>query len=345
MRHFKHLSFNDRLKIEALLKAKVSKKEIAQILGVHISTVYRELERGQYEHLNSDYTTEMRYSPDIAEAKYQAYLSAKGAPLKIGSDYEFADFIEQKILHEKYSPAAILGEMEATGVSFGTKICVRTLYNYIDKGIFLNVTNRDLPMHGQRHSKRRYRKVRKAARPPAGESIENRPQEINERNTFGHWEMDCAVGKSKKTLLVLTERLTREEIIIKMKDKTTQSVALALDKIERKYGKAFPLIFKSITVDNGSEFAGCSDIERSVYGDFKRTKMYYCHPYSSYERGSNENQNRLIRRHLPKDTNFDRISLNSIRCIEKWINNYPRKIFSYHTSEEFFQQQLATIAV
>lgn len=246
MRHFKHLSFNDRLKIEALLKAKVSKKEIAQILGVHISTVYRELERGQYEHLNSDYTTEMRYSPDIAEAKYQAYLSAKGAPLKIGSDYEFADFIEQKILHEKYSPAAILGEMEATGVSFGTKICVRTLYNYIDKGIFLNVTNRDLPMHGQRHSKRRYRKVRKAARPPAGESIENRPQEINERNTFGHWEMDCVVGKSKKTLLVLTERLTREEIIIKMKDKTTQSVALALDKIERKYGKAFPLFLKAL---------------------------------------------------------------------------------------------------
>lgn len=344
MRHFKHLSFCDRLQIEALLKAKVSTKEIAQILGVHISTIYRELKRGRYERLNSDYTTESRYSPDIAEQRYRAYLSAKGAPLKIGSDYALAYFIEQKILHEKYSPAAVLGEIRATGMYYDTQICTSTLYSYIDKGIFLNITNRDLPLQGKRR-KRKYNKVQKAARPPAGESIEKRPQEINERNTFGHWEMDCVVGKSKKTLLVLTERLTREEIIIPMKDKTTQSVALALDKVERKYGKAFPLIFKSITVDNGSEFASCSDIERSVYGDFKRTKMYYCHPYSSYERGSNENQNRLIRRHLPKGTNFDRISLNSLRCIEKWINNYPRKIFDYHTSEEFFQQQLAAIAV
>ena len=73
MRNFKHLSFCDRLQIEALLKAKVSKKEIAQILGVHISTVYRELQRGSYERLNSDYTTTIRYSPDIAEQQYRAY--------------------------------------------------------------------------------------------------------------------------------------------------------------------------------------------------------------------------------------------------------------------------------
>lgn len=342
MRNFKHLSFCDRLQIEALLKAKVSKKEIAQILGVHISTVYRELQRGSYERLNSDYTTTIRYSPDIAEQQYRAYLSAKGAPLKIGSDYAFAHFVEQKILHEKYSPAAVLGEIQTLGISFGTKICVRTLYNYIDKDIFANLSNRNLPMQGNRQ-KRGYNRVRKAARPPAGESIEKRPPEISERSTFGHWEMDCVVGKSKKTLLVLTERLTREEMIIKMNDKTTKSVASALDKVERKYGKAFPLIFKTITVDNGSEFAGCSEIERSVYGNGKRTKMYYCHPYSSYERGSNENQNRLIRRHLPKGTNFDRISLTTIRSIEKWINNYPRRIFGYHSSEELFQQQLAAV--
>lgn len=342
MRNFKHLSFCDRMQIEALLKARISVKEIAEILEVHISTIYRELKRGRYERLNGDYTTEIRYSPDIAEQQYRAYLSAKGAPLKIGSDYAFADFVERKILQEKYSPAAVLGEISTAGICFNTHICIRTLYSYIDKGIFLNVTNHDLPMHGKRQA-RTYNKVRKAARPPAGESIEKRPQEINERISFGHWEMDCVVGKSRKTLLVLTERLTRKELIIPMKNQKAASVVAALDSLERKYGKAFPAVFKSITVDNGSEFADCYGMERSKYRKGKRTRIFYCHPYSSYERGSNENQNKLIRRHLPKGTNFDRISLTTIRCIEKWINNYPRKIFDYHTSEEFFQQQLAAV--
>ena len=83
---YKHLTFNDRLKIEALQKVSTSPRVMAEKLGVHISTIYRELKRGQYEHLNSDYTTEQRYSPDIAEEKNQANLRAKGAPFKIGSD-------------------------------------------------------------------------------------------------------------------------------------------------------------------------------------------------------------------------------------------------------------------
>ena len=106
MKRFKHLTKTDRLRIEAHLRDKKSPKEIAEILGVHISTVYREKKRGQYTHRNSDWTEETRYSPDIAEDKYRENLRAKGPQLKIGADHKLAEYIEHKIAEEKYSPEA-----------------------------------------------------------------------------------------------------------------------------------------------------------------------------------------------------------------------------------------------
>lgn len=106
-RTYKQLNWTSRIKLETMLKHGHSKKEIAEELGVHISTVYRELKRGTYEHLNSDYTTEERYSPEKAEARYQEGLAAKGAPLKIGKNHAAAQFIEDKIGNEDYSPAAV----------------------------------------------------------------------------------------------------------------------------------------------------------------------------------------------------------------------------------------------
>lgn len=143
MRHHKTLTWNDRLKIEALLKAKTPKKDIARIIGVHISTIYLEIKRGSYEHLNSDYTTEIRYSPDISEKKKQAFLRAKGAPLKIGKDYDFANYLEYKIVKEKYSPRAVLGEIKRKGMKFDTSISVPTFYRYIEQGVFLTLSNDD----------------------------------------------------------------------------------------------------------------------------------------------------------------------------------------------------------
>lgn len=112
MRHFYHLTHDDRIKIEALLKEKHTPKEIANNIGCHISTIYRELKRGRYEHRNSDWTTEERYSPDIADEKYRENLAAKGPGLKIGNDIELAEYIENKIVNEKYSPGAVLGEIK-----------------------------------------------------------------------------------------------------------------------------------------------------------------------------------------------------------------------------------------
>lgn len=337
-RHYRHMTFNDRLKMEALLRAKLRPAEIARILGKHESTIYRELKRGQYEHLNTDYTTEMRYSPDKAQARAEANFTAMGAPLKIGSDYAFAEYIEHMIIKRKYSPEAALGEIKREGLEFKTKICVRTLYNYIDKGIFLNLTNKNLPQRGKR--KRKYRRVR-AARPPRGESIEKRPPEVEERKVFGHWEGDTVIGKrrkGKKLLFVLTERKTLHEKIFILGDKSAGSVVAALDKLEAKYGDAFREIFRTITFDNGTEFSDYEGMERSIFGG-KRTRVFYCHPYSYFERGSNENQNRFIRRFYPKGTSFSDVSEADIENLEEWMNDYPRGKFGFKSAGEMFNEE------
>lgn len=341
-RRFKHLSWNDRLRIESFLKCGKRVQEIADEIGVHRNTIYNELKRGRYIHRNSDWTEEERYSPDIAEAAYRENLAAKGPGLKIGKDHRLAAYIERRIVEDGYSPAAVLGEIKVKGIRFDTTICEATLYSYIKKGVFLTLEAAHLPRQGMK--KRQYKKVKKAAaRPSAGRSIEKRSPEIDDRAEIGHWEMDCVEGKkkTKKTLLVLTERKSRREIIRPMRDQTARSVVRVLDSLEREYGANFSKIFRTITVDNGSEFADCAGMEKSCRRKGNRTKIYYCHPYSSYERGSNENVNRMIRRWFPKGTDFRKVTAKAIQKVEDWINNYPREILGFRTAEAVFQEGVA----
>lgn len=344
MRRFKHLTKADRLVIDTMLRDGKSEKEIAERIGVHESTIYREKKRGQYMHRNSDYTEELRYSPDIAHQKYRENLKAKGPDLKIGNDQKLADYIEKRIADDGYSPGAVLGEIKEKEIPFQTTISKTTLYRYIDMGLFVTITNKELPVKGRK--KKKNKKVRKQSRANAGDSIEKRPEEIDSREEFGHWEMDTVVGKrgeSKHSLLVLTERKTREEIITLLYEHTMEQVVKALDSLEEKWGSLFSQIFKTITVDNGSEFSNCAGMEKSALGDGSRTKVYYCHPYSSYERGTNENQNRLIRRRVPKGENFDDRTEEDIQDVEDWINNYPRKLFGYRTAQTMFNMELKAI--
>lgn len=342
---FSHLSKGDRYKIETALNMGHKPKEIAAELHVHISTIYREIKRARCVHLNGDtWIYEERYNPDAAEERYRNNLAAKGAPLKIGSDFELAEYIEKKILEEDRSPAAALAEIKLEGKQFKTTICVSTLYSYIEKGVFLTLTNADLPEKPKR--KRPFHKVKTMKRPPRGESIEKRPAEVDARNTFGHWEMDTVYSKKKesKALLVLTERLTRKEIIERMPDRTAESTIKALDRIERRYGARFRKIFRTITVDNGGEFSDVERLERSAIRKGPRTKFYFCHPYSSYERGSNECQNKMIRRKHPKETDFGKVTVKEIKKTEEWVNNYPREILGWRTAEMLFQECVAALA-
>lgn len=339
MKTYKRITYTDRLKIETMYNAKIPVRIIADTLGFTQNAIYYELQKGFYMHRNSDWTETKKYSCDKAQMKTDYELTSKGAQLKLGNDYEFINFVETKI-KEKYSPGAIIGMIRRNNLEFHTNVCRVTLYSYIDKGLFLNVTNKDLLRKGKK--KKKYKKVR-AKKAPAGTSIEKRPKYIEERKEFGHWELDTVIGKRKKgeVLFVLTERKTRFEIIYKAKDKTAQSLVFYLNKLERKYKRFFPQIFKTITVDNGSEFAYCEEMEcSSIYKNKKRTQFYYCHPYSSYERGSNENQNAFIRRFLPKGTEFEPISQKRIDEIADFINSYPRELFNFNNSQSLFLDEL-----
>ena len=246
----KHLTKNDRIKMETMLNSGHKPEEIAEYLHVHRSTIYREKKRGEYTHRNSDYTEETRYSSDLGQKNHDWNAQGKGRSIKIGKDRPLAEYIENIIINDKYSPEAALAAIAQSGIEFSTTISVRTLYRYIDNGIFLKLTNKDLPIKGKR--KKHNKKVKVQKRASAGESIENRPDEVENREIFGHWEMDTVKGKqgvTKSCMLVLTERKTRDEIIAKLPDQKAASVVEALDRLERKWGDMFQKIFKSITVD------------------------------------------------------------------------------------------------
>lgn len=339
---YSHLTKRERIEIETLLNSGHKVIEIADYIGVHRSTIYREIARGRYTHRNSDWTEEERYSCDMAQKKHDWNAEAKGKPLKIGNDISLAGYLEAKIADEKYSPEAAIAAAKSSGIAFKTMISIRTLYRYIDEGLFLRLTNKLLPIKGNK--KKHKNKVKVQKRSSAGTSIEKRPEEVENRETFGHWEMDTVKGKRGKTkacILVLTERKTRREMVFKMKDQKADSVVVALDQLEKKLGNTFKSVFKSITVDNGVEFSDFEGLERSaVHEGERRTNVYYCHPYSSWERGSNENNNKLIRRHIPKGVDFDDKTDKDMEYIEQWMNNYPRGIFGFRTAEQLYEEEI-----
>lgn len=221
-------------------------------------------------------------------------------------------------------------------------LCTQTVYNYIDKGQMGRITNKILRIKSK-PKKQKKNKVKRLSHKGAGNtSIEERPEEINSRETFGHWEMDSIKsGKTaKESLLVLIERLTRNIFVYGCKGTLVQETKRVLDSLEKQFGKKFKKVFKSITVDNGSEFLDQKLLEQSCRTKGKRTQFYYCHPYTSCERGSSENVNRMVRYYVPKGSNIGKFTAEFIAEIQEKINFMPRKIFAYVTANERFTEQL-----
>lgn len=333
---WKQLSEHERYQIEILDRKQTKPKEIGRLLGRDRRTIERELVRGRVEQRDYEWRARYCYCADAGQRVAEKNGANKGRPLKIGHDHKLVRHIEEKIGKEKYSPDAVIGEIKVTGLRFETTICTKTLYNYIDGGLFLNISNKDLPVKKD-EKRRKYKHIRSVAlNNRRGRSIDERPVSIEDRTESAHWEMDCVLGKGKACLLVLTERMSRKELIFKLKAKTQKEVIAALDKLERKYRGKFQEHFKSITMDNGCEFLDSQGIEASCLNlSNKRTTCYYAHPYSAWERGSNEVANKLIRRFVPKGINISRLTAADILRIERWINNYPRKIFGYRSSNNF----------
>ncbi|MCI7061215.1 MAG: IS30 family transposase [Lachnospiraceae bacterium] len=336
----KYFTEVQRYQLEIMLQDKIPVKQIAERLGKCVSTIYNEIKRGQVEQLSSELVPYKTYKADYAQRDFLEKQTAKGADFKIGNDFELVNFIEDKIKNEKWSPEAVIGFIRAhPEMKFKTDICYKTLYNYIHAGLFLNVRQSDLKHY---HKKKKKEGKAVALHNLRGTPITERPEEIKTRNSFGHWEMDTVIGQrdKKNCLLVLSERKTRTEIIRKIKSKSQEAVKAALDQIEKDLGPdQFREHFKSITTDNGVEFLDAGKIETSISGG-KRTTSYYCHPYSSWERGTNENINKMIRRWIPKGEDITLYTEKQIEYVEHWINAFPRKIFNFRSSRDMLRAEL-----
>ncbi len=343
-RKWKQLSEKERYKIEALSQQGLTPAAIGKALEPKRDrrTIERELKRGTVEQKRMNpsfkkdepmYIVEKVYKADTAQRRHDENAANKGRCLKIGHDHKLAKHIEDKIKNDKWSPDAVIGNIKAEGLKFGTSICTKTLYNYIDKGIFANISNKDLLM--KKDSKKRdYRKIRRVAlNNKNGKSITERPSTANDRTEQGHWEIDLVVGKqgTKPAILTLVERKTRKSLYVLLKNKTQREVIAAIKRARRRVGGNFDEVFKTITADNGSEFLDSEAMKKAA----KCNEVYYAHPYSSWERGSNENGNRILRRFVPKGTNIGKLTVRELQRIEDWVNNYPRKILGYKSANQF----------
>ena len=139
-------------------------------------------------------------------------------------------------------------------------------------------------------------------------------------------------AKTRPVLLTLTERFSRQELIFRLPNKKAATIRSVFDQLERNL-LDFRKRFKSITTDNGSEFLEYEKLRESIYGG-TRFQLYYCHSYAAWEKGSNENHNRMIRRWFPKGTDFTHISPEQIAEVQEWMNNYPRKILGWLAPNE-----------
>lgn len=330
-RHFKHLSPFQRGQIELLLRQCLPKTQIAKFVGISRSTLYYELKRGTVLYQNSDLSTKHVYFADTGQLIYNQRKANCRKPYKFLQAQPFLSYLQTQILSKKLSPDAVRG-YAAKHSLFSVILSTKTIYNYIDKGL-LTVKNIDLPLRVRLKLKHR---TSREHRRLFGKSIDERDQSVSCRSDFGHWEIDTIVGKrsSGPVLLSLDERLTRKRHLIKIPGKTASAVRDGLRSIIQSYGEPSK-IFKSITSDNGSEFAKLTE-------DFSDITVYYAHPYSSFERGTNEKQNSLVRRFLPKGKRFDGISDAQIAHIEHWINHLPRKILDYDCADSVFHSFISS---
>lgn len=328
-----YMTEKERYQLEAYLKAGKPKTWIAREMGFCRQTIYNEINRGKYLH-TVIWWDEWRYAAEAGQRRHDYNQTAKGRPIKLGNHHDYARRLEGLMLgvqpdgsinkRKRYSPYAALEIAGKEG--FPIAVSTSTLYSYIDKGVFLHLTNKDLWQKWKR-KKQKYRPVQRVAHPHLP-SVETRPQTINDRTEPGHWEMDLVISKKpgKTALLTMTERQSRKEIILKIPDKKAASVMHAL-------ARTAPSGVKTITTDNGPEFLQYKELRKIL----PETEIYYCHSYAAWEKGTNEVHNRMIRRWYPKGTDFRKIRQAELDDLADWMNNYPRRALGGKTPNEAYE--------
>lgn len=334
IRKNKHLNAYERGQIQLLTAEGLTPYAIGKRLGRASNTIRNELKRGTVQQIKGDKEV-MIYYPDTGQAVYEKNRKNCGKKFKFLQCSDFIDHAMDLFYNKNHSIDAICGAARVQEKFPREKmVCTKTLYNYIDAGL-LKISNIDLPLKVKLSpKKRRIRKHKKHL----GTSISERPEHINNRTEFGHWEIDTVIGKKNKydaVLLTITERKTRKEIIRVIPNKSADCVKNELRALINETGESFSKIFKSITADNGSEFAELSSLEQET-----DSKIYFAHPYTSSERGTNERHNGLIRRFIPKGKAISQCSIEAIRRVQEWCNTLPRKILNYLTPNEAFEAEL-----
>lgn len=340
----KHLTYEERVKIEGYKELGYSNRAIARILKRAPQTINNAVNQGtvrtiKQRQIHNDKVYEYDQYTYSAEADYQIYLrncqNSGRRPMWLACD-SFINWADDQMLNERWSPDMVVGYAKRHELFSPDLIpCTSTLYNWIDRGI-TKTKNIDL-LDKVSRKPRNNSPIRRENRRVLGPSIEERPKEVDSRKHFGHWEIDTLVGardKEDPVLLTLVERKTRYEIMIKIDHQDQLMVDQAMNSLYEQLGNQAEGVFKTITSDNGSEFAGIYELLTGI------TDVFFARPYASYERGTKENQHKLIRRFIPKGKKLKEISTKTINRIERWMNNIPRKILDYLTAEEAFLKEL-----
>jgi IS30 family transposase len=328
-KNYKRITLEERYKIEALLSVHKSTREIATILNRPRSTIHREIQRGKQ--LPGSYYTAIQ-----ANMHAEFYKKVRRIDTKLRSVHGLRIYVLRK-LKDGWSPEQISNRI---CIDYPNNEKMRISYESIYKYIYCETQGRLqtrliklLPYNKPKRQGGKRREIY-MGKIIDRVSIDKRPDHIEKREEVGHWEGDLVIGRGQTSAIgTLVERKLRYTIIVPLKSRKSKDVVKAFAK---EIMKLPPSVLKTLTYDNGIEMAAHKDFTR-------RTKMdvYFAHPYSSWERGTNENTNGLIRRVLKKKTNFNRVTTNQLKELQSKLNNRPRKILGYKTPNEMLRESCA----
>lgn len=313
---YKQLTEEERYQIYGYMKAGYTQIEIAKMLDRHESTISRELARNRG--LKGYRPKQAQHLSDRRRITAQKYC-------------KLTDTVKQhidKLLTQDLSPEQVAGYLSEEGVAH---LSHETIYRYIytdqSSGGCLYLKLRQIP----KGYRKRYGSYQSRGQILDRISIDARPAVVDRKTRIGDWEGDTIIGKGRKSaLLTLVERKSLYTVIIKLGDRSATGLADKLTSTMRKWADQF----KTLTVDNGKEFAQHKFIAKQL-----KANVYFAHPYSSWERGINENTNGLIRQYFPKGTDFDQITNKQIQHVMQRLNYRPRKTRGYKTPHELFLGQ------
>ncbi|MFA5255768.1 MAG: IS30 family transposase [Candidatus Omnitrophota bacterium] len=326
---YRRLNMNEREEISLGLAQGHSRRDIATRLNRDPSTISREILRNNYNYCG------YRYRATRAEgmAKRKAHLPRKKR--KLDSNERLRQFVF-KHLNMLWSPEQIVKRLKMLyPLDMTMRISTESIYSYLyvwPRGELRKVVLK----HLRRGHK--YRRVYSKGRPKCAPiqdfiSIEERPKEVADRIVPGHWEGDLIMGRKNYTALgTLVERTTRMIFLVRLKNKDARSARIAF---ARKFKHLPAGLKRSLTYDNGSEMA-----EHKLFTKNTHMQVYFAHPHSPWERGTNENTNDLIRQFFPQGTNFDKVSLKQINRAQNMLNDRPRKVLGFLTPHEVFVKLL-----